>query len=118
MRFARPLLAFAASLLLSLPSAAVESFLAELEDLPLPVGLNEQPGGLLFDSADGRIVEAKATGDLAAEQVRQFYDQTLTQLGWQTIGPLQFRRDNETLTIRLDDRARPLAVHFMLTPAH
>jgi hypothetical protein len=65
MRFARPLLAFAASLLLSLPSAAVESFLAELEDLPLPVGLNEQPGGLLFDSADGRIVEAKATGDLA-----------------------------------------------------
>lgn len=104
---------------LSAPAlAAGDEFLAELDDLPLPPGLTETPGGLLFDSADGRIVEAKASGALAADQVRHFYEQTLAQLGWRMIGPMRFRRDDEVLTILLDDRNGPLLVHFSLTPTH
>ena len=111
---------FALLLLLSaaLPAAAGETFLAELEDLPLAPGLTELPGGLLFDSADGRIVEAKASGEVSAAWVQQFYEQSLAQLGWQSTGPLQFRRDNESLKISLQERGKLLTAHFTLTPAH
>jgi hypothetical protein len=95
---------------------AGENFLAELEDLPLAPGLTEQPGGLLFDSANGRIVEAQASGDVTPEQVRKFYETTLTQLGWKTAGQLQYRRDDEMLKIAIDAKAKPLTVHFNLSP--
>jgi hypothetical protein len=107
------LLAFLAPLM----AAGGEAFLVELEDLPLAPGLAEMPGGLLFDSAEGRVVEASAKGEVAAEQVRQFYETTLKQLGWQNVGPLQFRRDNEILRIVIDG-GKPLTVHFTLTPTH
>jgi len=115
MRFALPrLLSLAA--LAPFMALAGESFLAELEDLPLAPGLTELPGGLLFDSADGRIVEAQAKGEVPADQVRHFYESTLVQLGWQPVGPLQFRRDNEILKIAINEKAQPLSVHFTLTP--
>jgi hypothetical protein len=116
MRSALKLLAFL--LLAPVSAAGGEAFLAELEDLPLAPGLTELPGGLLFDSANGRIVEAQASGDAGAEQVRQFYETTLAQLGWQSAGPLQFRRDNEMLKITIDAKAKPLVVHFALSPTH
>jgi hypothetical protein len=113
-----PLVAFALTLLLSMAAGAGETFLVELEDLPLAPGLTELPGGLLFDSAGGRIVETAASGTVSAEQVRQFYGQTLPQLGWQNSGDLQFRRDNEILTILIDERRKPLTVRFTLSPTH
>ena len=104
------------ALLLMCPAFAGEAFLAELEDLPLAPGLTEAPGGLVFDSPTGRIVEASASGAVSADQVRSFYTETLAQLGWRSIGELQFRRDNETLKIAIDPRKKPLVVHFNLTP--
>ena len=97
-------------------AGAGEAFLAELEDLPLAPGLTEVPGGLVFDSPAGRIVEATASGAVAAETVLAFYNETLPQLGWARIGERRFRRDNETLEISLDPRKKPLVVHFNLTP--
>jgi len=120
MRNALPRLAFLLALGLSAPAlaAGAEAFLAELEDLPLAPGLTELPGGLLFDSAQGRIVEAQASGETSAEQVRLFYETTLAELGWQSAGPLQFRRDNEILKIAIDAKAKKLVVHFALSPSN
>jgi hypothetical protein len=97
-------------------AGAGEAFLAEIEDVPLAPGLTEAPGGLVFDSPTGRIVEASASGAISADQVRSFYNETLAQLGWHSTGELQFRRDNETLKISIDPRKKPLVVHFNLTP--
>ncbi len=109
-------LALLAVLLLPAIAFAGEAFLAEIEDVPLAPGLTEAPGGLVFDSPTGRIVEASASGAVSAEQVRSFYNETLAQLGWRSTGDLQFRRDNETLKIDIDPRRKPLVVHFNLTP--
>ena len=112
----RTLAAIAALFLTPALAAAEEAFLAELEDVPLAPGLTEAPGGLLFDSADGRIVEAQASGEVPPEQLRQYYRETLTQLGWQNSGDMEFRRDNEVLRIRLDRSKKPLVVRFTLAP--
>ena len=86
------ILSVLATLLLSAPlvgtaAAANGTFLSELEDLPLPPGMAEAPGGVLFDSPSGRIVEATAQGEMSADQVLAFYAQTLPELGWQKVGP-------------------------------
>lgn len=97
-------------------AAAAGAFLAEFEDLPLAPGLTELPGGMLFDSPGGRIVDATAEGEVTAQQVLAFYMQTLPELGWEKIGPASFRRDNEVLRIEMDSGRRPLAVHFSVVP--
>jgi hypothetical protein len=103
-------------LLTAVPAAASGAFLTELEDLPLPPGLTELPGGTLFDSPGGRIVEATAEGEIGAQQVLTFYTQTLPQLGWEKVGSSTFRRDNELLRIDVEGNRRPLAVRFSLVP--
>ncbi|HEY1723705.1 MAG TPA: hypothetical protein VGG27_20860, partial [Magnetospirillaceae bacterium] len=74
-------------------------FLKEIDDLPLAPGLVEQPGGTLFDSPQGRIVEATAQGSLMEVEARQFYDESLPELGWTPISSGVYRRDKEVLTI-------------------
>jgi hypothetical protein len=121
MALSRLILAILATLFLSAPlslplAAAENAFLSELEDLPLPPGLTEMPGGMLFDSPTGRIVEATAQGEISADGVLSFYMQTLPELGWQKVGPVSFRRDNELLKIEVDSKRRPLLVRFSVVP--
>lgn len=97
-------------------AAAEGAFLSEMEDLPLAPGLSEAPGGVLFDSPSGRIVEATAQGDVGADQVLAFYAQTLPELGWQKIGAASYRRDNELLKIEVEAKHGPLHVHFSVVP--
>jgi hypothetical protein len=98
------------------PALSAGAFLAECEDLPLPPGLTELPGGTLFDTPNGRIVEATAEGNLAAAAIRSFYTQALPQLGWERLGETSFRRDNEVLRIDIEDKKHPLSVHFSVAP--
>jgi hypothetical protein len=97
---------------------ANETFLSGIEDVPLAPGMVELPGGLLFDSPAGRIVDTRAETDLTTSCVREVYSQTLQQLGWQAMGEMHFRRDNEILKIEFEEKKRPLMVHFTLTPTH
>jgi len=103
-------------------SAAQEppGFVAAIEDLPLMPGLAEEEGGIEFDTARGRIVEAFATGQVSEDAVRAFYDETLPQLGWRPLGRGSFQRENEILAIEFPGghgAAPPLTVGFRLMPA-
>src|SRR6185437_16642156 len=53
----------------AMPAGAVSTFLAEVDDLPMAPGLVEQPGGTLFDTPEGRIVEAVAEGETDVDKV-------------------------------------------------
>lgn len=121
MALSRSLLALTATLALSLsapfgPALGDGAFLSEMEDLPLPDGLVEAAGGMLFDSPTGRILEATASGNLSAEQIGTFYAQTLPELGWQKLGSTSYRRDNEMLKIEIDAKHRPTLVRFSVVP--
>ncbi|MCH7935590.1 MAG: hypothetical protein IH994_00675 [Proteobacteria bacterium] len=97
-----------------------DAFVSAIEDLPLMPGLIEEKGGMVFDSARGRIVETFATGWVSEGAVRDFYDQTLPQLGWRPLGTGAFQRENEILIVEFPGgkgAAPPLTVGFRLMPA-
>ncbi len=109
------LLAAAMVALPLLAYGADSTFLKEVDDLPLAPGLVEQPGGTLFDAPQGRIVEASAQGPVMEVEARQFYDESLPQLGWQQVGSSTYQRDKEVLRIDYSE-GTPMTVHFSLTP--
>lgn len=114
------LAAMMAALLVASPAAALGeplAFLQRIEDIPLAPGLTEQPGaGLVFATAEGRIVEAVAEGNASAEQVTAFYTATLPELGWEQRAPLVFKRERELLQISLSSAQGRLTVAFSLQP--
>ena len=86
-------LAAAAWGLLTVPALALGAvggeparFVAGLEDLPLMPGLDAvREAGVWFDTPQGRIVEAYATGPVTRGAIEAFYAETLPQLGWREV---------------------------------
>jgi hypothetical protein len=95
------------------------SFLSVIEDLPLMPGLSEDlEAAMTFDSANGRIVEARALGGLPATAVRIFYRETLPQLGWRRLGGGGFSRGTETLRLEIVQQPEGrVSVRFVLRPS-
>ena len=96
--------------------AADGKFLAEIDDLPLPPGFVEQPGGTLLEEPTGRIVEATIAGAMLEVEARSFYDETLPELGWTRTGPDEYRRDKEMLHFDIATQGMQLTIHFSLAP--
>jgi len=95
-------------------------FIKDIEDLPLMPGLVEELGsGTAFDTAQGRIIEAYATGPVSEGGVMAFYEKTLPQLGWRRLDIGVFQRENEVLKLEFPGgpgAAPPLTVGFRLMP--
>ena len=52
-------------------------------DLPLLEGLSEnRDGAMLFDSPDGRIINAQAAGAIDGARIFEYYKVVLPSLGW------------------------------------
>jgi len=94
-----------------------DGFIGGIEDLPLMAGLAEDADAtLVFETPEGRIVEADAEGAVSAAAVRRFYDQTLPQLGWEKRGPDRFQRDDEILKLDFSATTGATRVRFRLGP--
>lgn len=107
-----------ASGLLMTSGAVAQSFLSVADDIPLMSGLSEDmDAALVFDSPDGRIVEAAAVGVASASLIRAFYGDTLPQLGWQEAEQGRFVRDSETLTIEIAETHGQRLVRFRFAPS-
>jgi hypothetical protein len=120
-RFARRILGvalLAVALSAAAPTVrAANQFVAGTEDLPLMPGLATVAGaGVVFETPQGRIVEAYARGQAARDAVIDFYARTLPQLGWQALGRTVYRREGETLRLELYPEAGGLTVRFYLSP--
>jgi len=116
----------AVALVAAMPAGAVSAdagageagaFVAGTEDLPLMAGLRQMPDqGVVFETAQGRIVEVFAVGFLDRARVERFYVDSLPQLGWRHAGGLTFRREGEVLTLSFPQGADPLTVRFRIAP--
>lgn len=113
---------FCLSVLLVLPLAVqAEAYLSSIDDLPLAHGVVElADGAMIFDKPEGRIVQVTALrgGASTPALIRQFYMNTLPNLGWknsaQAPGSLTFTRKGEILRITLTADL----VIFDLAPSH
>jgi len=97
------------------------AFVDGIEDLPLMPGLRERAERtLVFDTPQGRIVEAFASGTVAPGAVLDFYAETLPQLGWRRDGEALFRRAGEVLALEFSASPKDgtgVQVRFSLSPA-
>ena len=93
------------------------AFVAGLEDIPMPGGLNQvENGNLSFGNEEIRLIEVYLTSEnLSFEEVSRFYLETLPQMGWQLKKEkkqkLLFEREGETLEISKES-AKPLIVRL------
>lgn len=107
----------AIAMLLTAGLAQAQDFVPGAEDLPLMGGLRiQEEGSVVFDSPNGRVVEAFATGLLEEDDVLVFYSETLPEMGWRQTGPRAFEREDETLTFDFSEQDEFLVVRFTLAP--
>lgn len=79
-------------------------FFESLYDVPIMQGLSEIPDmSLSFDKPSGRIAQAGAVGeDVPKSKIEDFYQISLSQLGWRLVNPNIYRREREELQIFFD----------------
>jgi hypothetical protein len=93
------------------------NFVTGTEDVPLMPGLAPVRGSsLVFDTPEGRIIQAQAAGPVTRGAVHDFYAATLPQLGWRVAGVNAWRREGEVLRLVFDGHDGALTVGFTLSP--
>lgn len=113
---------FIVALVCAAQAQAQTRYFDRIPDLPLPPGFTETNSGAGFDGA-GRLVFAEAEGAGDGLAVRDFYYDTLPQLGWSESlesGAAVFQRGRERLHLFLiregENRVR-LRVQLAVQPA-
>ena len=98
-------------------------FFSAIEDVPLPPGFVERDAAPSFEGPGGRIVLAAAEGEAQGIVVRDFYYDSLPQLGW-SVSPqpdeaLVFQRGRERLsfTVQAEAGRTHLGVQLAVLPA-
>lgn len=112
---------------------AQEKSVQMLEDLAIPLmaGLNENAdGALLFDSPEGRIINAEANGKVNSQEAYQYYKVVLPSLGWQvehdretgmicdgnSIFCLMAVREDESLSLNIEEANGTSKITYSLSP--
>jgi len=104
-------------LLLGVANSA-ENFVFGFEDLPLMEGLTQiSQDSVLFDTPQGRIVQASAVGAVVESEVITFYDSTLPQLGWTRTAAATYQREGEVLRLEFSIINQRLLVAFLAEPS-
>lgn len=62
---------------------AENGYFSALPELPLPPLMQELPDSAVrFDQPEGRIITLQAGGDVGVNEIIDFYEKTLPELGW------------------------------------
>ncbi len=108
---------FASVVLLAAPAFAETRYFAEIPDLPMPAGFAQQGGAVAFENGQGRIIVVAAEGAGEMLAVRDFYYDTLPQLGWgESVegSAAVFVRGRERLTIFIEREGERISLRAQL----
>ena len=106
------------AILITENSNTAPKFIPGVNGLPLVTGLVLMPGRhIIFDTPEGRIIEAFADGKISPANILAFYTDTLPQLGWIVKSKNEFERENEVLRIEVSaNKKNQSIVRFFITP--
>jgi len=118
---------FLASLLLIFPAFAQEGGMLKDLAIPLMEGLEENnDGAMLFDSPEGRIINAEAGGIISGSDIYNYYRVVLPSLGWNVESPatceenvsfcIRAIRDEESLQLNIMVAGKGSSVTYALAP--
>ena len=101
-------------------AAGQGKFFEALYDVPVMPGLEELPDqAMLFDKPDGRIASVVAASKTVGEaDIKRFYEETLSQMGWKKSTQNQYVRGSDQLSLEIVKRPPLTVVHFTLEPAN
>lgn len=94
-------------------------YVAGSDDVPLFAGLvalDEEDTS--FDTMSGNIAISTYVGNFTEQQIKDFYDKSLPQMGWKMIngkGKLFYKRDNDRLEISFKVKKNQLHVKFFIS---
>ena len=104
----------------ALAQSQAPDFINVIEGLPLMPGLIEDvDSAMSFDTANGRIAETIASGQVEPGDILGYYKRALPQLGWKRLNAMRYQREDEVLIIDItkdNGGAVPVLVHFRLSP--
>lgn len=88
-----------------------------MEDIPLYKDMNYVEDSLvLFDKVEGRYVSSEIIGNYHRDEVVEFYNKTLPNLGWKKISREIFKRSDEILEIKFSEINNKTLVFFSIYP--
>ena len=103
-----------------LQTARAEPFSGIIENLPLVNGFKEDLENIVvFETPMGRIIETSALGKGNLQDVIDFYQKSLPQLGWDTKSKTQYHKNGEMLKIEVKDKTDAesiIRIFFKITP--
>tara|TARA_B100000287_G_C20169157_1_gene597500 strand:+ start:111 stop:464 length:354 start_codon:yes stop_codon:yes gene_type:complete len=92
-------------------------FINGLEDIPIFKEMKYVEDSLvLFDKIDGRYVSSEIKGYYNKNEIIEFYNQILPNLGWQMSTNLIFKRGNEILEMSFSENSGMVSVIFSIYP--
>lgn len=96
----------------------VTTFFHVMNDVPVMPGLRELTDEAVnFDKPEGRIISATAVSDtVAPAAIKNFYGQTLPQLGWRAQPDGSFVRDQERLKLIIEGKEGVSIIRFQVEP--
>ena len=91
-------------------------FVPGTEDIPLMPGLIvDENETVSFDTPAGQIVNIQAFSSQSGKDVRTFYHNTLTEMGWHAQNNTTYQRDFDELILTITSQQAQTLVHFQLT---
>lgn len=85
-------------LLLCATIASAQEFIPYLPDIPLPEGA-ESESIFDFDTEETHLTQVAVYTPTNLQAAQQFYQDTLPQLGWQSVGENRFTRGADILVL-------------------
>ena len=103
--------------LISGVSHSGERFINGFNDVPLMVGMTEAiESNVVFDTVQGRILVSFARSRESKDKIIAFYEESLSQLGWEMKEDGRFVRGVEILNVDFFPDGEYLVVRFSLEP--
>jgi hypothetical protein len=105
--------------LMAADAGSDQQFTSVIDDLPLMPGLTtvEDSDVLFVEPHEGRIAQTEASGNVAVDEVYNFYRRSLPHLGWKVLDDHTYIRDSEKLHIDAHADGNITTVRFSVKPA-
>lgn len=97
---------------------AEQRYVNGIEDLPVPEGFVEQKDHtLIYDTLSGQVIEALYEGQSTLKDIKNYYADTLPELGWKKVAMSLYEREDEQLQLKLSrEDGNRVAISFTLRP--